>query len=110
MAMIKCPECSKEIAESAFDCPSCGATIKKPQRTIFGKIIKWSFILFNILMVAWMYSGMDGGSDAVKNASSDAEAAGAAIGTGIGMIFLFIIWGVGDFILGLMFLFTRPSK
>jgi hypothetical protein len=110
MSLTECPECSKEVAESAFDCPSCGATIKSPQRTIFGKLVKWSFILFNFLMVAWMVSGMDGGSEAVLNAGSDAEAAGAAIGTGIGMMFLLVIWALGDIILGLMFMFTRPSK
>jgi len=108
--MIKCPECSKDVSATAFDCPSCGATINKPKRTMFGKIVKWSFILFNVLMCVWMVAGMGSGSDAVNNASSDAEAAGAAIGTGLAGMLLLIIWALGDVILGLMFLFTRPSK
>ena len=110
MAMIKCPECSKEVAETAFDCPSCGASLKKPKRTIFGNIVKWSFILFNVLMLVWIIAGVGGGNDAVDNADSDAEAVGAMIGTGLGVMLLLVIWGIGDLILGLMFLFTRPSK
>ena len=41
---------------------------------------------------------------------TDAEAAGAAIGTGIGVTLLVIIWVVGDIILGLFYLFTRPTR
>lgn len=31
MALIKCPECGKEIAQSAKACPSCGAPSKIQQ-------------------------------------------------------------------------------
>jgi hypothetical protein len=110
MAMIKCPECSAEVSDTAFDCPKCATQLRKPKRTFFGQIIKWLFILFNLLMLVWIIAGLSGGSDAVNNASSDAEATGAAIGTGIGVFFLLIVWGFGDLILGLFFLFTRPSK
>ena len=27
--MIKCPECGKEISESAKSCPNCGCDVKK---------------------------------------------------------------------------------
>ena len=79
------------------------------ERTVGGKIIKWVFILFNILMLVWMISGMSGGAEMVENSSSDAEAAGAAIGTGIGMFLLFIVWTLGDIILGIFVLLTRPK-
>ena len=29
MAMIKCPECGKEISDKAVSCPNCGAVVKK---------------------------------------------------------------------------------
>lgn len=29
MALIKCPECGKEISDKAVSCPNCGAVVKK---------------------------------------------------------------------------------
>lgn len=29
MALIKCPECGKEISDKAASCPNCGAVVKK---------------------------------------------------------------------------------
>ena len=29
MALVKCPECSKQISDQAENCPSCGYSIKK---------------------------------------------------------------------------------
>jgi len=28
MALIKCPECQKEVSESAFMCPHCGVRVR----------------------------------------------------------------------------------
>ena len=110
MAMINCPECNTEVADSAFDCPKCGAILRKPKRTIFGKIVKWSLIVFNVLMVVWLVSALGVIGESMEGAKSAAEEAGTAIGAGIGMVMIFAIWGLGDLILGMMFLFTRPSK
>ena len=33
MALINCPECSKEISDSAPSCPSCGAPIASAKET-----------------------------------------------------------------------------
>ena len=41
-------------------------------------------------------------------ASSEAERAGTLIGGTIGAGMLFAIWFFGDFVLGMMVLFTRP--
>lgn len=75
-----------------------------------GKIIKWLFILFNILMLVWLISGANTGSEMVNSAMSEAEAAGAALGTGIGMMMIATMWVVGDIILGLFVLLTRPKE
>lgn len=108
MAMINCPECGNSISDTAFKCPSCGVQLRKPKRGFFGKLFKWSFIAFNIFMVIWLVSGMNAASDGMNNLN-DAERAGAAIGTGIGMALIFGIWVIGDIILGLFVLFTRPK-
>lgn len=54
MAMIPCKECGKEVSSEAFKCPNCGARLRKAKRGFFGKIFKWSFVLFNLLMFLWV--------------------------------------------------------
>lgn len=108
MAMIACPECSNSVSDTAFKCPKCGVQLRKPKRGFFGKIIKWGFVAFNILMALWIFGGMNAASDGM-NTLNDAERAGAAVGAGIGIALLLGIWVVGDIILGLLVLFTRPK-
>lgn len=79
-------------------------------RTAFGKIVKWVFIIFNLLMLIWLVSSCAAVGDISSNASNDAERAGAALGAGLGVTFLLFVWGVGDVILGLFVLFTRRKK
>lgn len=108
MALIPCPECKTEVSDTAFKCTSCGYTIKKPTRGFFGKIFKWGFILFNVLMAVWLFSywGTVGGM--MTESTSDAAQAGAAIGATLGTGMLFVLWALGDIILGALVLFTRP--
>lgn len=108
MALIKCPECSTDVSDAAFKCPKCGVQLRKAKRGFFGKLFKWGFVLFNILMVLWLYGGMHSATKGMENLSG-AEHAGAAIGTGIGAAIILVIWVVGDVILGLFVLFTRPK-
>jgi endogenous inhibitor of DNA gyrase (YacG/DUF329 family) len=44
MAMISCPECQSDVSDAALKCPSCGVQLRKPKRTFFGKLVKYSFI------------------------------------------------------------------
>lgn len=109
MALINCPECNAEVSDTALRCSKCGVQLRKPTRSGFGKFVKWVFILFNILMLIWMVAGL-GSSTEGYEAMSEAEKAGTAIGTGLGAMFLFIIWAVGDVILGIATLLTRPKS
>jgi len=79
-------------------------------RTAFGKLVKWIFIGFNILMVVWLIAGFGVASDSMENTVNDAERAGAAIGTTIGMGMIIVLWALGDIILGMFVLFTRRKK
>jgi hypothetical protein len=85
-------------------------TIEKYKRGFFGQIIKWSFILFNVLMVAWLISYFIalGKTPAVSN--SDAEAVGKIIGGTLGTGLLVFFWAIGDIVLGLLTFFTRGNK
>lgn len=109
MALIACPECSTEVSDSALKCVKCGVQLRKPKRGFFGKIIKYSFILFNLFMAWWLIVGMGAASETIQSASSSAEQAGAAIGTGIGAAMIIGLWGFGDIILGLFVILTRPK-
>lgn len=108
MALINCPECSTQVSDTALKCPSCGVQLRKPKRGFFGKLVKWGFIIFNILMVFWLISGLGAATEGM-DVMSEAERAGATIGTGIGVALILGIWLIGDVILGLFVLFTRPK-
>ena len=79
-------------------------------RTIFGKIVKWLFILFNILMVFALFKGCSAASDVILNAQSEAEKAGAGVGATIGMGMILGLWAMGDIIIGIVVLLTRRKK
>lgn len=83
---------------------------QKPQRSLFGKIIKWTFIVFNLLMLLWMIVGVGGASKQVAEATTEAEKAGGAIGTGLGAMMIIFLWVAGDVILGIFVLLTRAKK
>lgn len=110
MPLVNCPECNGEVSQSAFDCPKCGHQLRKPRRSFLGRIIKWTFILFNIMMIWWILAGLVGVGEVMENASSDVERLGIGLGTGIALNWILNIWFFGDIILGLLVLLTRPSK
>lgn len=88
------------------------ATVQKEvsDRSLMGKIFKWTFILFNVFMLIWFVSGMSAAGSLVGDAVNDAERAGATIGTTLAAGMMLTIWAVGDVILGLFVLFTRRKK
>jgi hypothetical protein len=108
MAMISCPECQNSVSDSAFKCPKCGVQLRKLKRGFMGKLFKWSFIAFNILMALWLFAGMNAATKGIENLNG-AEQAGAAIGTGIGAAIILVVWVIGAFLLGLFVMFTRPK-
>jgi ssDNA-binding Zn-finger/Zn-ribbon topoisomerase 1 len=107
MALIACKECSNEVSDRAVTCPKCGAKLRKLRRGFFGGLIKYSFILFNILMMVWLFGAF---SEVSKiDPGSDAGRVGVAIGTAIGTSMIVGIWVAGSVILGLLTLLTRPK-
>jgi len=110
MALVNCKECNSQVSDNALDCPSCGARLRKPKRSFAGKVIKWMFILFNLLMLWWFITGIGGAASTIETTGSEAGQAGAALGTGLGAMFIIGIWVAGDVILGLLTLLTRPKR
>lgn len=52
MAMIKCPECGKEISDKASSCPNCGCPMSTSVgNSGMGKISKWKVIIFSVIAI-----------------------------------------------------------
>ena len=81
----------------------------KGKRGLFGHLVLWSFVGFNILMITWLFLGLGVSTDGYQEMTA-ADQAGTAIGTGIGAVMIFVIWAIGDINLGIPLLVTRPSK
>lgn len=84
-------------------------------RTVVGKIFKYSFVVFNVLMLIFFLKGCAVATEGISNAGTgseyaDAATAGATIGAGLAMGTLLFLWLVGDVVLGLFVLFTRRKK
>jgi hypothetical protein len=84
-------------------------------RTAMGKLFKYLFIAFNVLMLIAFFKGCAVSSEGITNAGlnsdyPDAAAAGATIGAGLAMGTLLFLCVAGDVILGLFVLFTRRKK
>lgn len=79
------------------------------KRGFFGHLLLWLFIGFNVLMAIWLVTGMQAATEGYQQMSSAGQT-GAAIGAGIGFFMIIIFWAVGDVILGIPVLLTRPSK
>jgi len=80
------------------------------KRSVTGKIMLFLFLAFNVLMVIWLIDALGNLGELVARPLTEAEEVGLGIGAGIGLTFLFFIWVLGDIILGIPVLITRPSK
>lgn len=109
MKLITCKGCGTQVSKQAVQCHNCSYTLRKPKRGVFGTIIKWSFIGFNLLMLYWLIAGTSSAAETIATSEDEWEAAGATIGTGLGAMFILFIWIVGAFILGLLTYFTKAK-
>lgn len=83
MALIKCPECGKEVSDSAKTCPNCGYPIAKTvaaqekttvsKKSKWSKIILWFVIVYGILtaIFLWALYQSDWSASAVKSIISN---------------------------------------
>ncbi|CAH7180734.1 conserved hypothetical protein [Vibrio chagasii] len=110
MELEACPSCQHKVSAKAFICPICAHVINKPKRTIAGRIIKWVFIAFNILMMTITYRVISTVGDTIQEVSnSAAEQLGAQVGAGIGVSMVLAFWFFGFSLLGGFTLLTRPK-
>lgn len=70
------------------------------------RLVKTLFIGFNILMTIWVVGYWIQVAHMINGENSEA----AAIGIIIGTIILFLLWALGDVILGMFVFFSRSGK
>ncbi|MDY4027897.1 MAG: zinc ribbon domain-containing protein [Butyrivibrio crossotus] len=82
MALIKCPECGKEVSSSAKSCPNCGhpispSTEKVVEKTVVKEKKKrgcLSTILLFIVIIAVIGALASGGKDSKNESNSESSA------------------------------------
>jgi len=85
----------------------------KMERSIFGKIAKYLFIIFNIIMfiaLIFLFMSVDSFDVSSPGLHEDKEKLSGFMMKGTFLFFLFFAWVVGDLILGIWVLCTRPKK
>lgn len=75
-------------------------TIVKKDHSLLSKIKKYGFLVFNVLMVAWLAVAYLVGT-AEENGVSDLTEE-PAFGAGVGLLYIGIIWIAGNVILALI--------
>ena len=82
-----------------------------PTRSVFGKFVKWIFIVFNITMlicIILLVSNLDG-IDISSIREDDTEMLSRLMITGTWMYFFGFAWIVGGIVFGVLVLCTRPK-
>lgn len=80
------------------------------KRGFFGKVFKFLFIAFNIIMAVWFFGGLIDVGGKVASETDQIKQAGGAIGVAMGLGLIGMIWAAGAAILGTMTLATRGAK
>lgn len=71
----------------------------------------WVILAFNLAMLIWVIAGANTGKNC-GGLSGDAltECDAGNVGTGIGVGIIILIWALGDIILGVLWLVTKPHN
>lgn len=90
-----------------------GGTVATKKRLGFlpgWRIFSYVILLFNVLMLVWIIAGAASSSGAHNCGSLDSSTCAAAnnAGTAIGVGILIVLWALGDVILGVLWMVTRP--
>lgn len=80
------------------------------KRGFFGKVAKFLFIAFNLLMLAWFVLTLTYVVQDHDPAAENAVKAGEALAVLFGTTAFLVLWVLGDIILGLLVLLSRGQK
>ena len=83
----------------------------KPQRGFIGKMVKYAFIGFNILMLLWFITEICKPAETTAKPNSEAVLAGLYMSAGHGVTMMIIMmWTFGGIAMGIMMLLTAPKE
>ncbi len=75
------------------------------------QLCKWFMVVWTIICLIWLITGLGGASEQYDQAESDAEKAGTAVGTTIGVGIIALAWFIPTVGAGMMYLvFRKPDK
>lgn len=74
------------------------------------RVFTWVILVFNLLMLIWIVTAVSANARDCSGLTGDALTNCQAnnVGTGIGATLVFVLWALGDVILGVLWLVTRP--
>ena len=110
MTLIACPECKKEVSDTAQTCANCGYALRKPKRGPLGQIFKWCFILFNLAMAWWFVAATLDMGGSIDPDANEAQRAGAGAAIAVVWSFIGLWWIVGALVLGLFTMLTGAKR
>jgi len=92
--------------------PSPVSSSAKARRLRFPhwRFFSWVILAFNLIMLIWVITAISSNARSCSGLTGDAltNCEAGNVGTGIGVGLLFIFWALGDVILGVLWLVTRP--
>lgn len=114
---VECPNCHARVSTRALFCPDCHGRLRPPPRDLAAPVFRWSFIIFNVLMVCWTAFYAVTGRTTLKapeiptdSGLDPAAAAGTPIAGEMGLGFLVMLWALGFIVLGICAAFTRFKR
>jgi len=110
MSMTDCWECGAPVNDTDARCPKCRMRPKKPKRGFFVTMLKWEFILFNCMMVAWLVTKLGGLSGVTELSPNEITQVNPMNYSTLSTVVILITWAIGDIILGLFMLLTLPRR
>lgn len=74
------------------------------------RVFTWFILAFNVVMLVWIIVGISSTASTCDGLTGDAltNCQAGNVGVGLGATLLFIFWALGDVILGVLWLVTRP--
>lgn len=110
MTTHPCPDCRQPVSRRAFDCPHCGRRLRRPGRGPFGLLFGLLFLIWNVAMLALLVNTIITTGDMIGATADEYERAGSVLGGGMAAGVILLIWAIGDLILGIPVLLTRPRR